>query len=93
MNCEKCQIGHYRATTSPYLRWLGDKIMIMPDVPARTCDICGDTTYDADFLHRLQLLLEKLISEEPASKQTGRPRTSDEPRTDNPQEGVDTLVS
>jgi YgiT-type zinc finger domain-containing protein len=93
MNCEKCQIGRYRPTTAPYLRWLGSKIMLIPDVPAHTCDICGDMAYDADFMHRLQLLLDKLISGEPSGQATRQPTNSDGSRADIPPEGVDSLVS
>jgi YgiT-type zinc finger domain-containing protein len=93
MKCEKCQIGRYRPTSAPYLRWLGDKIMLIPNVPAHTCDICGKMAYDADFMQRLQLLLDKLTSEERSNKGTSQPMRPNESRAGNPPEGVDSLVS
>jgi len=63
MNCEKCRIGHYHLTSAPYLRWLDDQIMVIPDSPAYACDICDNMVYDANFLDKLQMLLDQLAGD------------------------------
>jgi YgiT-type zinc finger domain-containing protein len=67
MNCENCRIGRFQPISAPYLRWLGDRIMVIPDAPANTCDICGKMTYDAGFISKLQLLLDQLTDDDESS--------------------------
>ena len=78
MNCEQCRIGHYQPIAAPYMRWLDDQIMVIPNVPAYTCDVCGQMQYDADFLQKLQYLLDRLTSDLPASKSATRPSVLEE---------------
>ena len=60
MKCQKCQIGRYHPTKAPFLHELNGQIMVLPDAPAITCDICGHTAYADDFLHRMEFLLDRL---------------------------------
>ncbi len=62
MNCEICHIGRYQSTSAPYLRWLDDQIMIIPDVPTQICDVCGKAIYDAAIMEKLRFLLEHLTN-------------------------------
>ncbi len=59
MSCEYCHIGHYETTYSPYVHWYRGKIMVIPNAPAYSCDICGHMEYDADFIHKLNHLLNR----------------------------------
>ncbi len=60
MNCEHCHIGHFQSTRVPYLQWHQGQIMVIPDAPAASCDICGRMEYDAVFLFKLDYLLDQL---------------------------------
>lgn len=59
MNCEYCHIGHIQSTLVPYLQWLEGQIMVIPNAPAFSCDICGYMEYDGDFVQKLDHLLER----------------------------------
>lgn len=60
MKCQKCQIGRYHTTKAPFLHELNGQIMVLPDAPAITCDICGHTAYTDGFLHRMEFLLDRM---------------------------------
>lgn len=68
MICEACGIGRFHQVNTPYLCWLEEQIVVVPDAPAMICDVCGEAIYDEDFVQALQLLLDE-----------GRPRTEREP--------------
>jgi YgiT-type zinc finger domain-containing protein len=72
MNCEQCRIGQFHPTTAPYMRWHSGSIMVIPDVPAHACDICGEMVYDINFINKLQFLLERLTDEAPLNEATMR---------------------
>ncbi len=59
MSCEYCHIGHYELSYSPYVHWYNGKIMVIPNAPAYSCDICGHMEYDAGFLQKLNHLLNR----------------------------------
>lgn len=61
MKCQQCQIGHYHTTKAPFLHELNGQIMVLPDAPAFTCDICGHTGYADGFLHRMEYLIDRLV--------------------------------
>jgi YgiT-type zinc finger domain-containing protein len=63
MSCEYCHIGHYELAYSPYVHWYNGKIMIVPNAPAYSCDICGHMEYDATFLQKLNQLLNRFAEE------------------------------
>lgn len=58
--CEHCRIGHSQQTAVPYIQWLNGQIVVMPDVPATSCDICGWMEYDAGYIQKLDHLLNQL---------------------------------
>ena len=64
MSCEYCHIGHYELSFSPYLHWYEGKIMVVPNAPTYSCDICGHMEYDANFLQKLNHLLNRFAEEE-----------------------------
>lgn len=67
MNCENCRIGHFQPISTPYLHWLGEHILLIPDAPAELCDICGEMRYDDGFINNLQFLLDRFAGEDPDS--------------------------
>ena len=58
MQCEECRIGRLQPDRVSYLDWLEDVVLVAPNTPAWVCDVCGQTHYDLDFIHRLQELVE-----------------------------------
>jgi hypothetical protein len=36
--------------------WLGERLIVIEDVPARVCRGCGETFYDEDILSRVEKL-------------------------------------
>ena len=58
MQCDECRIGRLQAQRVPYLDWFGEKVLVAPNTPAWVCDVCGQTHYDLEFLHRLQDLVD-----------------------------------
>ncbi len=60
MRCDNCRIGNYQEITTPYIRWAnGRQIMIIPNAPAYSCDICGQMEYDPAFIYKLNHLLDR----------------------------------
>lgn len=64
MSCEFCRIGHYEDVVSPYIQWINGQIMVIPNAPAYSCDICGYMEYDFRFMQKLNHLLANLTDEE-----------------------------
>lgn len=64
MSCEYCHIGHYELSYSPYLHWYHGKIMVIPNAPTYSCDICGHMEYDDKFLQKLNHLLNRFAEAE-----------------------------
>lgn len=60
--CNVCRIGHCQPVQAPYLYWVEDQVMVMPDSPALACDICGQVQFEPDFLVRIERLLQELES-------------------------------
>lgn len=63
MSCEYCHIGHYELSYSPYVHLYQGKIMVIPNAPAYSCDICGHMEYDDSFLQKLNHLLNRFADE------------------------------
>ncbi len=62
MRCNHCQIGRCQPVTLPYYSRFARQIMVIPHVPARKCDVCGRVSYDADFILRMQYMLDELTA-------------------------------
>lgn len=71
MKCTHCRIGHYHTTQMPYITFLDEQIMVVPNVLAYRCDMCGDVLFNEGFLDRLQYLLDQLRLQE------NRPETAE----------------
>jgi hypothetical protein len=60
--CPVCRIGHCQSVKAPYLYWVDDQMMIMPNSPALACDICGQVQFEPSFLAGIEQLLQELES-------------------------------
>ena len=49
IRCEECGIGRCHPVTTPYLLQIGRHMLVLPDSPAYTCDICGNRFFDAEM--------------------------------------------
>ncbi|HID53063.1 MAG TPA: YgiT-type zinc finger protein [Anaerolineae bacterium] len=69
MRCNYCRIGRYQPTTVPYYSRFAQRIMVIPHVPAQKCDVCGHVSHDADFILRMQYMLDELtaVAADPAT--------------------------
>lgn len=61
MKCTHCRIGRFTNTKMPYVTFLDDEIMVVPNVSAYRCDMCGEVQFNEGFLERLQYLLDQLM--------------------------------
>lgn len=61
-SCEVCRIGHCQSIKAPYLYWVDDQMMVMPNSPALACDICGQVQFEPAFLVNIERLLQELES-------------------------------
>lgn len=60
--CDICRIGRCQPVKAPYLYWVDDQIMVMPNSPALACDICGQVHFEPSFLVLIECLLQELES-------------------------------
>lgn len=65
MDCHHCRIGKFQPTKIAYYSPLNEHLMVIPNVPAYQCDVCGVTDYDEIFMLRLHYLIDKLTGKEP----------------------------
>ncbi|HEC22498.1 MAG TPA: type II toxin-antitoxin system MqsA family antitoxin [Chloroflexi bacterium] len=55
--CEFCHIGTLHARRATYALQVDRHLVILPDVPAWTCDVCGSSGYDAEVIAWIEMLL------------------------------------
>lgn len=72
--CDICRIGHCQSVKAPYLYWVADRVMVMPNSPAWACDICGQVYFEPAFLIRIERLLQEMESSLGNSKANQRVR-------------------
>jgi YgiT-type zinc finger domain-containing protein len=70
--CDICRIGHCQSVKAPYLYWVDDQVMVMPNSPAWACDICGQVYFEPTFLVRIERLLQELESSVESRRATQR---------------------
>lgn len=68
--CSNCRLGNLYHEHVTYANWHSGRFVIVPNMPAWMCDVCGDYEYDADALSRLMPLLGPITR--PASAQSQR---------------------
>jgi len=85
--CPHCYFGRIRAGKRSFAARTNGKPVMVPDVPAWICDVCGFTIYDPASLLNLQRLLmnpTKPRFTHPAPKNTETLSTNSQPQTDQP---------
>lgn len=55
--CPVCHVGRLQPRATSYVRWLGDRLLVVHRVPAVVCDVCGERAYDDRAIQHLQRLL------------------------------------
>ena len=65
MHCKSCRFGRYHAADQTFMSQYGDQLIVINNVPAHRCDMCGHTCFDEAFTNRLQLLLDQLTNNSP----------------------------
>ena len=61
VQCLNCRIGTLRRGKATYTQWFGDDLVLVPNVSAWQCDVCGDFAYEDETLARVELLLGSQI--------------------------------
>jgi YgiT-type zinc finger domain-containing protein len=59
MNCPE---GEYQAGTTTRTLEQGDTILVVREVPALVCDLCGETAFSPAVSKRLEELLEEAMA-------------------------------
>ncbi|MBK6712775.1 MAG: hypothetical protein IPG51_20970 [Chloroflexi bacterium] len=70
--CDLCRIGRCQPTKAPFIYWVDKYVMVLPNAPAYSCDICGQLQYDEDFLDSMDILLQELEVGLPPERQPTR---------------------
>ena len=83
VQCLNCRIGTLRRGKATYAQPLGRKLVVVPNVSAWQCDVCGDFAYEDEVLVRVELLLGSQI-ERPKSRRdaTADPASGTHPAPD-----------
>jgi hypothetical protein len=73
-NCPRCHTGALRRHRVVYAAWhstsgaSGNQFVIIPQVPAWLCDVCGTKIFDADAMEWITPLLGPVIDLDEASQ-------------------------
>lgn len=55
--CNLCHVGNVREENLTYTEWYEEELVVVPGVPARVCDYCGEKEYDPFVVGTLRRLL------------------------------------
>ncbi len=55
--CPNCRTGNLRRRTVNYANWHAGQYVVVPNLPAWSCDVCALCQIDADALQRLLPLI------------------------------------
>jgi YgiT-type zinc finger domain-containing protein len=58
--CDYCRIGQMHPAKAPYLYWIDDQMMIIPDSPVMACDVCGQVYFETGFLRQMEVVVDEL---------------------------------
>lgn len=74
--CPRCQIGLMRATQLPYTVIENGKLVSVPEMAARVCDVCGNRDFDRESVKRLYLMLGAARRRRRDTGSTDRPQAA-----------------
>jgi YgiT-type zinc finger domain-containing protein len=63
--CSQCHIGDLHKRRITYTNWHSNQFVIVPNLPAWQCDVCGYCQIDADAINRLMPLLGPVTRPDP----------------------------
>ena len=74
--CPHCRTGTLRQRTINYANWHGGQYVVVPNLPAWSCDVCALCQIDAEALQRLLPLIGPVTRPDPAlpRRMAGTPR-------------------
>ncbi|MBN1642640.1 MAG: YgiT-type zinc finger protein [Anaerolineae bacterium] len=55
--CPNCHLGRLKTLKVTHAQAINGRLIVISNVPATVCDICGERTLDGDVLYRLSGLL------------------------------------
>ena len=55
--CGFCHVGHVTEQNLTYTEWYDDELIVVPGVPARICEYCGEKEFDPFVVGTLRRLL------------------------------------
>lgn len=55
--CETCHIGTMHPMKAAYNTWLQNQFVLVPNVDAWLCDVCGDFIHDPDTIASIEILV------------------------------------
>jgi len=73
--CPNCHIGRLTPIQTVLVRLYGDTLVQAPNMPARQCDVCGETFFDDEALRRVDVLIGE--SGPPPNRHTPPPPPTD----------------
>ena len=57
--CIRCRVGRLKPANVPYAQMVDGKLMMLPDMPASVCDVCGEIEYDSSVMINIQYLIHQ----------------------------------
>lgn len=61
--CRQCPEGTYERGTTTETLERGDTIVVVKEVPALVCDVCGNSLLAAEEVDRLQSILRQAVAQ------------------------------
>jgi YgiT-type zinc finger domain-containing protein len=55
--CEVCHIGTMHPMRAAYTTWWHEQLVVVSDVHAWLCDVCGEFEHQSDIIARIEFLL------------------------------------
>lgn len=88
IQCLNCRLGTLKLGSATYTQWLGSQLVLVPNVLAWQCDVCGDFAYDDETLTRVELLLGSQIERrKPATDRQSQAGSGSHSSTKTPSKG------
>jgi YgiT-type zinc finger domain-containing protein len=66
--CEVCHIGTMHPMRSAYTTWCEGQFIVVPNIDAWLCDVCGEFWHEPELIARVEVLL----GNKPGSPHMGR---------------------
>lgn len=74
--CTECHIGSLHKRRITYTNWHSNQFVIVPNLSAWQCDVCGHCQIDAEAINRLMPLLGPVTRPDPTQPRRTRSQSS-----------------